>query len=372
MQDLTMKLRLSIMAFLATQDLDRAKLHIWTDVSIGAPAGRYLWEALEPLMEREDYARAIVVSTFNSSFEFSQVWLEDDSATAASNADGADNKVGKGASDDEDDSAEGEEDGEDDWVEDVNKIGLALDKLYNSDGALASKSDIFRAVILHNYGGAWMDADVMLLQNVAPLMGKDWAYLGQTLPEFFVNGAMLCTSQPQSVFMALYIKRVLDAGGQNLYRFGPQILSEMARNQTERSSFHILPTCFFDPYWSYEPGVVPWDSFFSHAAPLRRLKYLCQSNPGSFAYHWHGRWESPIDVGSVADVMEHALSWRLELRSLAEDTAGIPHINPDDRTWLMKLFTGNPSIPERLTMLIRENRPGPFDMHSLVENRHML
>ena len=34
-----------------------------------------------------------------------------------------------------------------------------------------------RATLLYNYGGAWMDSDVLLVQNLAPLLEEDWAVL---------------------------------------------------------------------------------------------------------------------------------------------------------------------------------------------------
>ena len=37
-------------------------------------------------------------------------------------------------------------------------------------------SDLFRLVILHNYGGVYFDADVLLLRDLAPIMAREWLY----------------------------------------------------------------------------------------------------------------------------------------------------------------------------------------------------
>ena len=61
-------------------------------------------------------------------------------------------------------------------------------KIYESQSIVASKSDLMRAILLYNYGGAWMDSDVLLVQNLAPMLEEDWAVL---MYADFVNQAAL-------------------------------------------------------------------------------------------------------------------------------------------------------------------------------------
>ena len=53
-------------------------------------------------------------------------------------------------------------------------------KIYESQSIVSSQSDLMRATLLYNYGGAWMDSDVLLVQNLAPLLEEDWAVLMYT------------------------------------------------------------------------------------------------------------------------------------------------------------------------------------------------
>ena len=50
-------------------------------------------------------------------------------------------------------------------------------EIYESQSIVSSQSDLMRAILLYNYGGAWMDSDVLLVQNLAPLLEEDWAVL---------------------------------------------------------------------------------------------------------------------------------------------------------------------------------------------------
>ena len=66
-----------------------------------------------------------------------------------------------------------------------------LINIYQSQTITASKSDLMRAVLLYNYGGAWMDSDVVLVQDLTPLLEEDWAVL---MYANFVNPAAKLSS----------------------------------------------------------------------------------------------------------------------------------------------------------------------------------
>ena len=50
-------------------------------------------------------------------------------------------------------------------------------------------SDLFRLIILHNYGGVYYDADVILLRDLAPILSREWLYQWGSSCEF-ANGAV--------------------------------------------------------------------------------------------------------------------------------------------------------------------------------------
>lgn len=51
-----------------------------------------------------------------------------------------------------------------------------MDHIMVSDERRWVDSDLFRVLILYNYGGIYFDADVILLRDFAPIMGSEWLY----------------------------------------------------------------------------------------------------------------------------------------------------------------------------------------------------
>lgn len=51
----------------------------------------------------------------------------------------------------------------------------SLDEILTGD-TLASYSDLVRVLLLHLYGGVWLDMDVLLLRDLAPLLKYEFAY----------------------------------------------------------------------------------------------------------------------------------------------------------------------------------------------------
>merc|ERR1719198_999377 len=109
------------------------------------------------------------------------------------------------------------------------------------------RPDLYRATILYNYGGLWMDADTVLLKDVAPLMGEDWAHLVKG-KEGAVEGALLSTSKPKSHFATDYLISMvmreppIDA---EIEKHKP-LLVEIFNNDPAHTTMHVLPPCFLD------------------------------------------------------------------------------------------------------------------------------
>lgn len=272
------KLRLGLMSFLASQNLNRTKLKFWTE-DVNHPALR----ALDPILADARYAGKVEVLRFDPAEQFAQVPGTD-------------------------------------------LLRETLMKLYNTDNELASKSDLQRIILLHNYGGVWVDTDVLLVNDFGPLTGDDWVYLGFA---DFINGALLSVSKPQSEFVRAYLMATLMTGltytkKGDLYRFGPHLLTNISKDAAMNSTFRVLPACFFDGGWNHVDGstleeargAVRWDDFFTRPAQQAQISYITPGEQGSrltFAYHWHGHWDVPIARGSLAEVAERAYIKRLGL-----------------------------------------------------------
>jgi len=264
------KIRLLVLSALASQRLS-ATVYFWTDVDPWQ--SKLLQNALAPVLQNASLARRLVLRAFRAEDEFKQISPE---------------------------------------------TGHVLLDLYARNKVVASKADIMRAAILHNYGGAWFDTDVLLIEDLSPLQGQDVAYLGQAN---WINNAFLAVSRPRSAFIVYYLAAIaargIDADGSVGYtQFGPELLTNLFKGMSgQEFTFHVLPTCFFDGGWSGE-APVGWDGFFGDTVTSKKqIAYLYPMNSvhKTFAYHWHNRWDKPILKGSPAETMESIYAEKLGL-----------------------------------------------------------
>lgn len=306
------KFRLGVLSFLATQDAARVKLHIWTDLE--SPHNT-LKEMLGPIAHHAELMDAINITTFDPKVEFAKV--------------------------------------------PPSLAKETLSERYKKDTMPSLRSDLYRSVILYNYGGLWMDADTVLMQDVAPLLGEDWAYLVRG-KEGAVEGALLSASRPKSHFANAYLIQMvmreppLDS---EMEKQKP-LLVEIFNNDPAHTSMHVLPPCFIDsdpappsidgavlssdtslgsdffgkavamPYRAYfsmgiqeavkdnstaEVSVLQDPSFAQPSGGNEDEDESAPTSP-SWAYHWRGNFGASWARGSLADVAERTFMKKLQLK----------------------------------------------------------
>jgi len=193
------------------------------------------------------------------------------------------------------------------------------------DSHKAGTTDIARLTILYNHGGIWVDSDSLLLRNLAPISGLSFIYQAQ---DDFLNGAIMGTASPKSPFilnMIQYIDNRLitnpDANG--YYKWAMVMFNSI---DTTGGEMPYLPGCLFDGGWfvqrwdNIHPVASDWDGFFGRKASNQMLCYIDPMTArfrGPLIYHWHGRWEMPIQSGSLGDCADR----------LYRKTLGIPFEN---------------------------------------------
>jgi hypothetical protein len=238
-----------------------------------------------------------------------------------------------------------------------------LKQRYKSNEMPLLKPDLIRSVILYNYGGLWMDADTVLLQDVAPLLGEDWAYLVSGR-QGAIEGALLSASKPASHFTNEYlVSYVMKQPPLDSERTKEKpLLVEIFNRDPSHTTLHALPPCFFDsdahadaaqavlatdvsagsaffektvtePYREiFAVGIndAIHDSSTSEASVLQGPAFARYVNLGqdqddeekptastspSFAYHWRGNYGSRWVAGSLADVAERTFMKKLNIRA---------------------------------------------------------
>lgn len=110
-------------------------------------------------------------------------------------------------------------------------------------------SDAVRFVVLHIYGGAYFDMDVMMIRDMRPLLIGDehsfaerWA--GHPSPGDYNTAIMSLTANSS---LSSYLLR----GGVRMgLNFHPRVIGVMAVKDGRNGEFHMLETAAFDPIWT--------------------------------------------------------------------------------------------------------------------------
>lgn len=281
------KLRLLPLSFLATQNLKNTKMIFWANADPSHPS---LQEIFAPLRNYSDF---IELRRFDPSSEMAKI-----AAKFAPKGEAV-------------------------------TLTARLLKIFKSLSQITSKSDIMRTVLLYNYGGLWMDSDVLMIRDLAPLLEEDWVTLLQAK---WVNQAIISVSKPGSPFITAYLKKILEAGIQQRWGFyGPWTVTPMAKEMEKHvanRTFHILPRCFFEGGFPGETALLEdeenstlWNDFFIQNLDMtllqdvKHLNYVDPSFTGhtAFGYHWHNRWNFSIVNGSLADRAEKLYCQKLHI-----------------------------------------------------------
>ena len=143
---------------------------------------------------------------------------------------------------------------------------------------LAYASDIFRFVVLHNYGGIYFDLDILFLRDFNEIKINKW--VSQWGTEWCGNACVMKLPKNHDLIETIYNKYQ-----KPFYPTTTFILDNIL-------DITILPSTFFDPLWR-GPDAIPddsrinfkeFDDFFETSIDLYNFF------KGTFAYHWHNRW----------------------------------------------------------------------------------
>ena len=155
----------------------------------------------------------------------------------------------------------------------------------------AQIGDAARFIVLHKFGGVYVDVDTLFLRDLQPLFAHEFAYKWSYVDGF--NTAVLRLF-PQSNVSALIIERGKQS--QTADAFYPLVLHRYGLP----TSFHRLPCAFFDSIWfpidrqdpqtqrewKVEPNGSDGfkDPFRTTSEISRRGRHVFD---GAFTFHWH-------------------------------------------------------------------------------------
>ncbi|KAF2148783.1 hypothetical protein K461DRAFT_232317 [Myriangium duriaei CBS 260.36] len=179
-------------------------------------------------------------------------------------------------------------------------------------------SDAVRFVILHQYGGVYMDMDVLMLRDFRPLLlpeqhafAERWA--AHPHPGDYNTAIMSLTANSS---LSSYLLR---GGVRMATNFHPRVIGRMAWKDGRDREFLMLETAAFDPIWTE----FNWDREGRCTVPcLRDYGAVFKGKPGSIKDEWESYDDEPLPLidlrktPSFLDRLREKLSHPLSSRSI--------------------------------------------------------
>jgi len=164
----------------------------------------------------------------------------------------------------------------------------------------ALESDFVRLLLLHNYGGVYIDFDVILLKDFAPLVDHEFVYQWGSYPnENMLNGAIMSLHERSKLAKALL---------RDVFNTHPIMGSLCWANDAylrvkQQLPLLVFPGAIFNPEWQVATEML---------YPLTVHDRSTRLYEGSYAWHWHNRWNEEIMPGSKFDILDKQIKERLK------------------------------------------------------------
>lgn len=174
--------------------------------------------------------------------------------------------------------------------------------LYNLDSTRYVSSDLFRLLCLYKYGGFYIDMDCVILRDLSPLKNiqfvYQWSQTGASYSDSFrANNAVLRLDKESSLSLELLSRLKNTPPSPQSFNWGSYLFS----NFLEREDLKILPCCWFDTEWHLDNAGVSWN-------PFKKYEGCDELYNGAFTWHWHNKWDMPVEKGSKMDILDFKMS----------------------------------------------------------------
>lgn len=169
------------------------------------------------------------------------------------------------------------------------------------DARVYRDGDLFRILVLHNHGGVYFDADTVLLRSLGVFLDQEFLYQWDKFEDMYAPA--LLRLDRGSAFARELIRGTIAirAGKYNWGRENVRRAFGLGHRVT------VFPSPFFNTEWQADPG----------HEPFKRTPNSAEMYEGAFAWHWHNRWDEPIEPGCKFALLEAAIERRLREQGVA-------------------------------------------------------
>jgi Glycosyltransferase sugar-binding region containing DXD motif len=163
------------------------------------------------------------------------------------------------------------------------------------DARVYRDGDLFRIIVLHNYGGVYADMDTVLLRSLGVFLDQEFVYQWDHFDDRYAP-ALMRLSRGSAFARALVDGLIAITPGK--YNWGRE---NVKRAIGLGHAITVLPSPFFNTEWQADPSFEP----FKRSAASDELY------DGAFAWHWHNKWDDPIEPGCKFERLEGVIDAKL-------------------------------------------------------------
>ena len=174
------------------------------------------------------------------------------------------------------------------------------------DARVYRDGDLFRILVLHNHGGVYADMDTVLLRSLGVFLDQEFVYQWDKYDDLYAPALMRLYKG--SAFARALLDGLL-AIKPGKYNWGRE---NVKRAIAGGHAITVFPSPFFNTEWQADPAFEP----FKHSAASDELY------DGAFAWHWHNKWDDPIEPGCKFERLEAIVDARLRALGFSASPAG--------------------------------------------------
>ena len=159
---------------------------------------------------------------------------------------------------------------------------------------LSYYSDVVRYLLLYNYGGCWFDLDCFFLRSFDPIFKyyEKEICVYQWENQNYPNGAIFISLEPKCMKMKKNIEYIIKRNR----GWGFQ---EARLTYDSELDMLVLPCSWFDGCWIKNPIFIEKEQFDNFFIKTDKNYNFENYFNGAFCYHWHNRWNKPIEDNSI-------------------------------------------------------------------------
>lgn len=166
--------------------------------------------------------------------------------------------------------------------------------------------DIFRLVCLYKYGGVYIDMDVVVLRDLAPLLPYEFMYqwgssgLTKSEPNLRQNGAVMRMFEGSKLATDLLTELKNTPGNPNSTCWGTDLYKKV---YTYNRNWSTFPCAWFNTEWGMGIPIQPFKK-------NQNGNDSSEMFDGAFTWHWHNKWQDTIEQGSKFQILEELMNER--------------------------------------------------------------